>query len=238
MKYRCKICNSLFTLNDVECCPFCFSPKEFIIEVDSDIETHKNIFSNAVKLDESNLGVVRDVSKCIDCGICRETCLKMCGLAFGNDTSRCLSCGQCIMTCPTNALKPRNSYLKVKALLKNKIGICYTSPATRVSIGESFGYEAGSFMQGKLISLLRKLGFKYVFDTTFGADLTVMEETLELINHLKSDKYEPMFSSCCPAWVKYAQKEIPDLIPYISTCKSPITMHGAIIEKFFLIKML
>ncbi len=237
MKYYCKVCNSVFILKDAQFCPFCLSSKDFIDEVDKEILEHKNLLNNAVNIDLDNPGIVRDVTKCIDCGICKETCENMCGLSFGNDTSLCLSCGQCIMTCPTNALQPRNAYLKVKKLLESKVGICFTSPATRVSIGESFGYEVGSFMQSKLVSLLRKLGFKYVFDTTFGADLTVMEEATELVNHLKNGSNKPMFSSCCPAWVKYAHNEYSFLNSFISTCKSPIAMQSAIIEKYFLPKM-
>ena len=237
MKYRCSVCNAIFISKDVSSCPFCFSSKDFIYEVDKEVNEQKEVFLNAVKISEDNYGVMRDNTKCIDCGICRETCNLMCGLDFKNDTSRCLACGQCITTCPTNALRPKDSYLRVKELLKNKIGICYTSPAVRVSIGENYGYEAGSFMQGKLVALLKKLGFKYVFDTTFGADLTVMEEATELVNHLKNGDSGPMFSSCCPAWVKYAQNECPELVQNISTCKSPIAMQGAIIEKYFLPKI-
>ena len=222
---------------DVSSCPFCFSPKSFIEEVDEEINEQKNVFLHAVKVSEENPGIMRDNTKCIDCGLCRDTCKNMCGLDFLEDTSRCLSCGQCVLTCPTNALKPKNSYLKVKELLKNKIGICYTSPAVRVSIGEFYGYPAGSFMQGKLIALLKKLGFKYVFDTTFGADLTIMEEATELVAHLKNNSDEPLFSSCCPAWVKYAHNECPELEQFISTCKSPIAMQGAVIEKYFLPKI-
>ena len=99
---------------DVSSCPFCFSPKSFIEEVDEKINEQKNVFLHAVKVSEENPGIMRDNTKCIDCGLCRDTCKNMCGLDFLEDTSRCLSCGQCVLTCPTNALKPKNSYLKIK----------------------------------------------------------------------------------------------------------------------------
>lgn len=248
MKYQCKICKYIYdevkeeypfsSLNDDYICPMCYGPKlMFAPWQEQEIIKSTRIYEHAVKVSLNNPGIVRDDSKCIDCGICKQTCHTKCGLIFNENSDECLSCGQCILTCPTNALKPRSAITKIKEeLASGKKGICYTSPATRVSIGEIFGYPEGSFLQGKLIALLRSLGFTYVFDTTFGADLTVMEEATELVDRLTNGGVLPMFSSCCPAWIKYCETKYPEFIPNLSSCKSPIAMQGAITKDYFLPK--
>ena len=117
--------------------------------------------------------------------------------------------------------------------IKDKIKIYITSPAVRVALGEEFDYEIGTNVEKKLVSALRKLGADYVFDTTFGADLTIMEEANELVDRIKNNKVLPMFSSCCPAWVKFVETFYPEFIPNLSTCKSPISMQSAVIKTYF-----
>ncbi len=197
------------------------------------MEPKENIFPNAVWIDEKNLGIEKDNSKCINCGTCKLTCQKVTGKTF-YDPKDCLSCGNCILTCPMNALKPKNELSQVRRALKeNKLLIAYISPAVRVSIGECFGLTPGEFCAQKLIASLYKLGFSYVFDTTFGADLTIMEECYELKNRIVKGGTLPMITSCCPSWVKYAKLYYPELEENLSTCKSPIGMQGAMIKSYF-----
>lgn len=249
MKYCCKMCDYIYdeeemgkeftSLEDFDC-PMCHAPKNLFVAIneEEELETSKRIFKKAVLFSDDNKGVEKDDAKCIDCGICKATCISKCGLNFGEDTSKCLECGQCIITCPTNALRPKRHIERVKkAMSEGKTMVCYTSPAIRVSIGEVFGYAPGTFLQGKLIGLLRKLGFQYVLDTTFGADLTIMEEATELKERLENNGVLPMFTSCCPAWVKYAETYYSDLLPHLSTCKSPIGMEGEIVKHYFSKKM-
>ena len=116
---------------------------------------------------------------------------------------------------------------------KEKIVIVSTSPAVRVAIGEEFGLDAGSFCEGKMVGALKKLGFNYVFDTSFGADFTVIEETCEFLDRVKNNKNLPQFTSCCPAWVKYLEMYHPNLINHLSTSNSPIAIQSTIINEYF-----
>ena len=167
--------------------------------------------------------------------MCALTCEKLEGITKEAEKQIvCVNCGQCVQRCPTGALIPKRENGKLeKAKEEGKICIAYTSPAVRVAIGEEFGMEYGTFAQGKLVSALKELGFDYVFDVTFGADLTIMEEASELIKRVKENKNLPMFTSCCPAWVKYAEIFYPELLNNISTCKSPIGMQGAMVKNYF-----
>lgn len=195
-----------------------------------------------VEVPNDDVCLYRDESACLKCGKCRETCETVTGLNefYGvnakNKPRICLGCGQCINTCGTNALREKSNYKEVFEALNNydKILVVSTAPAVRVALAEEFGYEAGKYDEGKMISALRMLGFDYVFDITFGADLTTMEETSELIKRIyKKDKPLPMFSSCCPAWVKFVEIFEPELLPHLSTVKSPILMQGTVIKTFF-----
>ncbi len=189
------------------------------------------VFSQSVNISLDNKGISKDNAKCIDCGACAKTCLEVCGIR--RDEHFCLACGQCILTCPTKALKPKSMVNYVKqAILNKKIVIASISPAVRVSIGDAFGFKSGEFLLEQTVSLLKHLGFTYVFDTTFGADLTIMEEAHEFLERLKTNKL-PLFTSCCPAWVKYCKKKFKDYAPLLSTCKSPIGMQQAVIKKYF-----
>lgn len=194
--------------------------------------------SNAIKIAKDNVAIERDISKCINCGICANICKEREGIEDICDGKACVNCGQCIQFCPTGALRQKQDKTKLEdAMDAGKICIAYTSPSVRVAIGDEFGMEKGAFAQGKLVSALRKLGFKYVLDVTFAADLTIMEEANELVERIKNNGKLPMFTSCCPSWIKYAEQYYPELLHNISTCKSPIGMQGEIVHKYFANKL-
>ncbi len=194
-----------------------------------------------VPINEDSLSITRDDTKCILCGNCRSICKFEQGV-YGNydlektgDRAICIDCGQCSNVCPTSAICEKKDYKSLKDLMNNSdyIFIFQTAPAVRVALGEEFGFETGSFVQGKLVSALRKIGADYVFDTSFGADLTIMEEANELINRIEEGGKLPMFTSCCPAWVKFLEMFYPSYIPNLSSVKSPILMEGSIIKSYF-----
>ena len=184
---------------------------------------------NRVEVKEDNLCLNRIEEKCINCGMCLKTCKSING--FEND---CINCGQCILTCPSGALTPKYDYQKVLNFINDTdyTVVVFTAPAVRVAIGDAFGFPPGSFLEGKMVSALKQIGFDFVFDTTFGADLTIMEESSELLTRIQN-KNLPMFTSCCPSWVLYSEKYHPEFVKNLSTCKSPIAMQGAIIKSYF-----
>lgn len=184
---------------------------------------------NRIEIKKDNVSINRIEERCINCGMCKKTCENINNI--GND---CVNCGQCIMTCPTGALTPKYNYKEVLNYIKdtNKTVVVFVAPAVRVAIGDSFGYKPGEFLEGKLVSALKEIGFNYVFDTTFGADLTIMEEAQELLERIKN-KNTPMFTSCCPSWVLYMYKYHLNDISKLSTCKSPIAMQAAMIKTYF-----
>ena len=184
---------------------------------------------NRIEIKKDNVSINRIEERCINCGMCKKTCESINNI--GND---CVNCGQCIMTCPTGALTPKYNYKEVLNYIKdtNKTVVVFVAPAVRVAIGDSFGYKPGEFLEGKLVSALKEIGFNYVFDTTFGADLTIMEEAQELLERIKN-KNTPMFTSCCPSWVLYMYKYHLNDISKLSTCKSPIAMQAAMIKTYF-----
>ncbi|MGI5887902.1 MAG: [Fe-Fe] hydrogenase large subunit C-terminal domain-containing protein [Oscillospiraceae bacterium] len=171
---------------------------------------------------------------CNDCHSCVKTCRKRENKVQDENCNVCLGCGQCIHTCEKNVLKPKDSLPKVLDMLKSgRTCIAYTSPATRVALGDPFGDKPGKNNEGKLVNALRKMGFRYVLDVNFAADVTIMEEAAELVERLKGNGKLPMFTSCCPSWVKYAEYFYPDILDHISTCKSPIGMEGALIDAYY-----
>ena len=200
----------------------------------------KHLFTNIrVPIEEDNPSIYRDESKCISCGACKNVCKFNVGVYGYYDLEKtkkaiCTNCGACANVCPTRSILEVRDYLKVKKLVNsNKTLVFITSPAVRVAIGEEFDMELGTNVEKKLVSVLRKLGANYVFDTTFGADLTIMEEANELVDRLRNRKKLPMFTSCCPAWVKFCEIFYPEYLDNLSTAKSPISMQGAIIKTYF-----
>ena len=147
----------------------------------------------------------------------------------------CTFCGQCIQNCPTAGLHEKENIDEVYEKLKdeNYFVVVQTAPAVRVALGEEFGMEIGTNVEGKMITALKRLGFDKVFDTNTGADFTIMEETTEFINRVKNGKDLPIFTSCCPAWVRFMEMEYPEMIKYLSTCKSPHEMFGAILKTYY-----
>lgn len=208
---------------------------------------------NDFHLDVSSTSIVRDPSKCILCGRCVSVCEDVMGVAcidftyrgsksiigttFGKglNISSCINCGQCIMVCPTGALTEKNHFSEIQDALANKkkTVIVQYAPSITVSLAEEFGMEAGLDINGIMNAALRKLGFDYVFDTSFSADLTIMEESAELIQRVQTGGTFPMITSCCPGWVKYAEEFAPEFLPNLSSCKSPQQMMGAIIKSWF-----
>ena len=202
--------------------------------------------------DESAIHLVRDNNKCVLCRRCVAACKKQnvgvinvnergfdtkVGCAFEKDLSdrSCVSCGQCIASCPTGALSEKDSCDEVmKAIYnENKYVIVNTAPSIRATLGECFGMPIGTNVKGKMVAALRRIGFDKVFDTDFGADLTIMEEAYEFLDRFQNNGKLPMITSCSPGWVKYCEYNYPDLIPNLSTCKSPQQMTGAIIKTWY-----
>jgi len=156
------------------------------------------------------------------------------------DETKCIKCGQCANVCPVSSITEKQEYLDVEKAIADpeKIVIFSTSPSVRVALGEEFQMEDGSFVQGKMVALLRSLGADYVLDTNFSADLTIVEEASELIERItKGKKPLPQFTSCCPSWVKYAETYHPEILDHISSAKSPIGMQGPTIKTYFAQKM-
>lgn len=203
--------------------------------------------------DEVADGIVRDTSKCILCGRCIEMCKQAQGLGILNFIGRgfetkvgpvfdksfndvnCMQCGQCITVCPVGALSEKEEIHNVINALNDpqKTVIVQTAPAIRASLGEEFNMPIGSRVTGKMVSALRRIGFDRVYDTNYAADLTIMEEGTEFIHRFKSGGTLPLITSCSPGWIRYMEFEYPDLIPHISTCKSPHMMFGAVLKSYF-----
>ena len=192
-----------------------------------------------VPIAHDNCSIKRKESKCVLCGKCKDVCKKKMGVAgfwkYDSEDIVCINCGQCANVCPVDAITEQDDSDKLLQAIdgKEKTVIFITSPATRVSLGEMFDLPAGEFVAGKMVSALKKLGAKYVFDVTFGADLTIMEEASELVDRIKNNKVLPQFTSCCPAWVKFVETFYPQYIPNLSSCKSPISMQASVIKNYF-----
>lgn len=190
-------------------------------------------------LSRNNPAVQHIADNCIECGRCRLFCnevISVFGEPIPDDEEPCIHCGQCTIFCQADALAERYDVPHAVKALNNpeKIVIASLSPAVRVSLGELFGIKPGTNVEGKIAAALKKAGFDYVLDTTFGADMTVMEEAAELVKRLnEKNKPLPMFTSCCPAWVRFAELFYPKLLPHISTTKSPIAIQGAMVKTYF-----
>lgn len=205
-------------------------------------------------IDNSSHSIVRDPSKCILCGDCVRMCNEVQNVgaidfahrgsnmvvstAFGKNIvdTNCVNCGQCAAVCPTGAITIKKNTKEVWEEIFNpkKRVVVQIAPAVRVALGEEFGYEPGKNLIGKITAALRKIGFDAVYDTSFTADLTIMEEAAELIKKIESGNNDfPLFTSCCPGWVKYVENQHPELMEYVSTCKSPMQMMGAVLRDYY-----
>lgn len=200
-------------------------------------------------VDDSSPSIVRDQNKCILCGACVRACSEFQGhsvLGFANRGSKtlvqpmngkpfgqvdCVNCGQCAAVCPTGALTIKSSIDDVWKRITNpnmKV-VAHMAPSVRVALGEMFGLEPGENTIGKINAALRRIGFDMVFDTNFGADLTIMEEATEFLERLKTGQNLPLFTSCCPAWIKYIETMHPDMLNHVSSCKSPMSMQSPVL---------
>ena len=199
-----------------------------------------------IAIEPGNPSIQRHEELCIKCGQCKNVCTEM--MAVGGtynledtgDVPVCIHCGQCANVCPVESITEVYEYPQVREAVKDKdkVVIFSTSPSVRAALGEEFGMEDGSFVQDKMVSLLRKLGADYVLDTNFAADLTIMEEASELIDRITNKTRPlPQFTSCCPAWVKYVETYYPEIREHVSTSKSPIGMQGPTIKTYFAKKM-
>lgn len=195
-----------------------------------------------IPIEPDNPSIRRNEALCIKCGQCRRTCEeeigvgKLYSLERTNGKAICIHCGQCANVCPVNSITETYEYEEVKEAIHDpeKIVIFNTSPSVRVGLGEEFGMPAGSFVEGGMVAALRKLGADYVLDTNFAADLTIMEEASELAQRItEKSKPLPQFTSCCPAWVKFVETFYPELMPHISSVKSPIGMQGPTVKTYF-----
>ncbi|MBE7709169.1 MAG: 4Fe-4S dicluster domain-containing protein [Cyanobacteria bacterium SIG32] len=200
-------------------------------------------------VDDSSPAIVRDPNKCILCGACVRACSEYQGhsvLGFANRGSKtlvqpmngrplgqvdCINCGQCVAVCPTGALSIKSYIDDVWARITNpsmKV-VAHMAPSVRVALGEMFGLKPGENVIGKMNAALRRIGFDMVFDTNFAADLTILEEATEFLGRLKSGENLPLFTSCCPGWVKYVETMHPDMTKHLSSCKSPMSMQSAVL---------
>jgi NADP-reducing hydrogenase subunit HndD len=204
------------------------------------------------ELDLSSKVLVRDNNKCIRCKRCINVCAKMQAVSAitctgegmeaeitpsspkGLAAASCVNCGQCVAVCPVGALTEKDQTEEVKAALEDpeKYVVVQVAPAVRAALGETYEFPIGVDVEGRIAEALRDAGFDKVFDTKFGADLTIMEEANELLERMNGDGILPMITSCCPGWIKYAEHFYPDMLDNISSCKSPHQMQGAIIKSY------
>jgi len=195
-----------------------------------------------IPIDADNPAIMRDEGLCVKCGACRRVCEsdivvgRLYDLESTGDVPICIHCGQCANVCPVGSITERYDYGNVRKALNDpdKIVIFNTSPSVRAALGEAFGLEAGAFVEGKMVAALWELGADYVLDTNFAADLTIMEEASELVERIVGKtKPLPQFTSCCPSWIKFVETFYPNLLPHVSSAKSPIGMQGPTVKTYF-----
>jgi len=254
-KYR-KMILELLLSNHCRDCTVCDDSGECKLQaLAANFHMEKVRFANTAEtpdIDKSSVSVVKDQSKCILCGDCVRACDEIQNIgaidfAFRGSKMRistafeeplaesnCVGCGQCVAVCPTGAFVVRNHTEKVWKDLDNaKIKMtAQIAPAVRTAIGERLGLPSGVDSMGKLVAALRRLGFEEVYDTATGADITVLEESEELLGRIEKNENLPLLTSCCPAWVVYCEKNHPDMLKNISTCRSPMQIMGSILKEY------
>lgn len=220
-------------------------------------ESHFTGVMNHYEIDDSSVSIIRDNNKCILCRRCVAACRVMQGIGVigandrGFDThiasafesklgsTSCVNCGQCIVACPVGALYERDDTAKVFAAIADPakhVVIC-AAPSVRATLGEAFGYEPGTNVEGKMVASMKRLGFDGVYNMDLTADLTIMEEATEFLNRFKNKGVLPMITSCSPGWIKYCEHYFPEFTENLSTCKSPQQMFGAMIKTYYAQKM-
>ena len=226
-------------------------------ELGVDDETYYDGYKPHYELDTSAAHMVRDNNKCILCRRCTAVCSKVQGIGviganergfktfigspfeMGLGETSCVSCGQCIAVCPVGAIYEKDNTQQVLDAINDpdKFVAVQVAPAVRAALGEEFGYEMGTPVQGQMAAALRRLGFDKVFDTNFSADLTIMEEAHEFIDRVQNGGVLPMITSCSPGWIKYCEHYFPDMTENLSSCKSPQQMFGATLKTYYAQKM-
>ena len=256
MRYRKLILELLLAAHCRDCTPCIKSGECHLQELAHRMGVHEIRFENVREIqpiDTSSHAIIRDPNKCILCGDCVRMCdnvqnINAIDFAYrGTDAqvipafnkkiaeTDCVGCGQCRVVCPTGAISIHTNIDEVWEALadKNTKVIAQIAPAVRVAIGDNFGYAKGENVMGKLVGVLHRLGFDEVYDTSYGADLTVVEESKEFIERFTSGEKMPLFTSCCPAWVKYCENKYPEFVPNLSTCRSPQQMFGAVVREYY-----
>ena len=252
-----KVVIELLLANHDMNCPSCSKNNHCgLQEIAANLGVRESRFENVLKLqeiDDSSPSIVRNQNKCIKCGRCIQMCNKVQGLAILDYIGRsddvevkpafgwyladvaCVACGQCSVVCPVAAITEKEDIEKVWEAINNpsKTVVVQTAPAVRVSLGEEFGMDPGEIVTGKLVAALRTLGFDKVFDTDFTADLTIIEEGHELLERIQSGGTLPMITSCSPGWINFIEQYYPELLPHLSTCKSPQQMFGALAKGYY-----